>query len=467
MEEDRSGNINEGMELAARFEEMVRSEDSYFFDVADIELMVEYYIDVDNFQRAFEVLKYAKEQHYNSEDLLAIEGDLLLQMGKLEEGLNVFLQLLEINPNNGDVIRSVASVYVTQNKHELAIQYYLKALNYQFDDYADMLLELAYEYQAINKYGEALEVLKEAYNFDSENETILFEIGLCYNELELDEEAISYFTKMVDNEPYNYMAWFNLGNSYYRTEDYKNSIFSFEYCKLINEEFPAAYYGLANAYIQQEEYQNAINILGETFKLDQPHAFVYCHIGECYEKLGVYDKAITYYEKSLELDADQTDAWIGIGVVKDLDNHPEEALKFVEKAVSKEPENSEFLYIYAELLDKLGKTEEAKKVFKKVIEIDPDNIEAWLDYSNILFKKDSPKAAAKLLNKALSFHSDDEDLQYRLIAYQISVGETDKARENLKKALKSNYQAHEKLFEFYPQARNITEIVDIIANYKK
>jgi len=106
-------------------------------------------------------------------------------------------------------------------------------------------------------------------------------------------------------------------------------------------------------------------------------------------------------------------------------------------------------------------------MFKKVIELDPDNIDAWLDYSDILYKKASPKEAASLLNKALSHNSNDEDLQYRLVAYQISVGDTKAARENLKKALKTNYQAHEKLFEFYPQARDITEIVDIIANYKK
>ena len=31
----------------------------------------------------------------------------------------------------------------------------------------------------------------------------------------------------------------------------------------------------------------------------------------------------------------------------------------------------------------------------------------------------------------------------------------------------TNYKGHEKLFEFYPQAKDITEIVDIIADYKK
>jgi len=158
---------------------------------------------------------------------------------------------------------------------------------------------------------------------------------------------------------------------------------------------------------------------------------------------------------------------LGIGVVKDLNKQPQEAVKFVKKALDQDPENVEYLYIYAEILGKLGETEKSKKIFRRVVDLDPDNIDAWLDYSNILFEKSSPKDAAKLLKDAIALNGDQEELQYRLVAYQISVGDSENAKINLRKALSANYKGHEKLFEFYPQAKDITEIVDIIADYKK
>ena len=60
--------------------------------------------------------------------------------------------------------------------------------------------------------------------------------------------------------------------------------------------------------------------------------------------------------------------------------------------------------------------------------MDPDNIDAWLDYSNILFEKSSPKDAAKLLKDAIALNGDQEELQYRLVAYQISVGDSENAK---------------------------------------
>lgn len=466
MEEERFDN-DDRLDLVAKFETMLSNGEMHFFDVSEIELIADYYFEFDQLDKAVQIIEIGEDQHPNSESVLLFKSEALIRLGKKSEAIKVLERVLELNPSNGDALRVLATTYAGFLNHEKAIEYYTKSLAFDFEFKSELFLDLSYQYQALSDFQKALEALKSALELDEENDTVLFEIGLCYNELDLDKESVSYFEAYVNKHPYSYIAWFNLGNSYYRMDAYKDALFAFDYSMLTNEYFAAAYYGKANAYIQLDEYKNAIEVLSLTFALEQPHAFVYCHIGECYEKLGEYEKAITYYEKSLELDGEQTDAWLGIGVVKDLNNEPAEAIKFIKKALEKSPDNPEYLYIYAEILGKLGETEKAKEIFKKVVQLDPDNIEAWLDYSNILFQKSSPKDAAKLLKDAIALNGSQEDLQYRLVAYQISVGDNENAKINLRKALSENYSGHEKLFEFYPQAKNITEIVDIIADYKK
>jgi len=466
MEEERLDNDGR-MELVAKFEMMLSNGETFFFDVSEIEMIADYYFEIEEPRKALTIIEMGEHQHPGSENIVLLKGEAFIQLGRKSEAIEVLEHALDLNPLNGNATRILATIYAGFLEHEKAIKYYEKAISFDLDFKAELYLDLAYQYQAVTNFKDALFYLKKALELDIENETALFEIGLCYNELDLDAEAVQYFEEFIEKQPYSYIGWFNLGNSFYRMEKYQDALFAFDYSILTNDYFAAAYYGKANAYIQLDEYKNAIEVLNLTFGLEQPHAFVYCHIGECYEKLGEYEKAITFYEKSLELDHDQTDAWLGIGVVKDLNKEPKEAVKFIKKALDKDPENVEYLYIYAEILGKLGETEESKKIFKKVVEMDPDNIEAWLDYSNMLFQKASPKAAAKLLKDAIELNGNQEDLQYRLVAYQISVGDNENAKINLRKALSTNYNGHEKLFEFYPQAKDITEIVDIIADYKK
>ena len=237
-------------------------------------------------------------------------------------------------------------------------------------------------------------------------------------------------------------------------------------CLVIKDTFTAAHYGKANSFIQLKDYQKAIDVFNESFLYDHPHSYAYCSIGECYEKLGDYSKALLFYEKSLEIDDSQSDAWIGLGVVRDLNNQPKEAKKFIEKAIKIDPENAEYWYIFAELLSKLKSTEEAKIAFKKVVELDPSNVDAWIDYSNFLFDNDSQSKAIKEVERAITKNNNEPDLQLRLVAMQISAGKIIEAKKGLMQLQDVEKISCEKLFDIYPEAKNIPEITKVINVYK-
>ena len=461
------GNSSEDMDLVARYEKMLESGKMSFFDVDDFETIVDHYIAVEEFKKAQDACVYGLNQHPTSAQLMIQKAELCLAFDQNDMAVELLKNAESINPFARDVKVALGALYARIQEHEESVKYYEQAIKLGVGEgEEDIYADIAYEYQQVQDWPKAVEYLKMAIQFDKENDSLMFELGLCFNNLKQVDESIIYFNDFLNDHPYSYIAWFNLGNAYLRKEEYKKALFSFDYAVVTNDLFPAAYYGKANAYIMLEQYEDAIKVFGETFVLEQPHAYVYCNIGECYEKIGKYDEALTYYEKSLELDPDQTDAWVGIGVVKDLMKDPSQGIKFMEKALEKEPNNVDFLYLYAEMLEKVGQTEKSSEVFRKVVEMEPDNLDAWLDYAGVVYKEKQDEAV-KVLRNAMQFHEDDNDLKYQLAAYLYSIGENESASQNLRKALAKDYDGHKKLFDFYPEAQNITEIVDIIADYKR
>ncbi len=93
----------------------------------------------------------------------------------------------------------------------------------------------------------------------------MMEIGIAYHETGEYQDAITYFESVIDENPYSHIAWFNIGTLYNVKENWKDALFAFDMCLVINEKFTAAHYGKANSYIQEKEFQNAIDTFNESF----------------------------------------------------------------------------------------------------------------------------------------------------------------------------------------------------------
>ena len=127
-------------------------------------------------------------------------------------------------------------------------------------------------------------------------------------------------SKFIDDHPYSYTAWYNLGCVQSKLELYEKALDAFDFAIVINEEFTTAYFNKANALYNLERYNEAISVYKETFSLEKPEALTFYYIGECYERLEDYRKAKINYNKAIQLNPDLADAWMGIGIVLDNQN---------------------------------------------------------------------------------------------------------------------------------------------------
>lgn len=98
-----------------------------------------------------------------------------------------------------------------------------KVLKNDHYDY-NALLYKAKSLRALEKYEEAIETLKaiESTGFENDPE-VLREYGNCYADLEQHGDAINYYKRVLEMEPYDSIVAADLGWEYYYLGEYENA----------------------------------------------------------------------------------------------------------------------------------------------------------------------------------------------------------------------------------------------------
>src|SRR3546814_10786934 len=84
--------------------------------------------------------------------------------------------------------------------------------------------------------------------------------------------------KYIDEEPYSYAAWYNLGNAFNKLGRFEKAIDAYDYAILVRDNFAAAYCNKGNALMNLERFQEAIHVFRQTFEYEQRGAEISCNI---------------------------------------------------------------------------------------------------------------------------------------------------------------------------------------------
>src|SRR4030065_497476 len=86
-----------------RFEDMTRKKEKYFFDVHELEGVINYYIDCNNFSKAVSAAEYAYRMYPYSTIIQLKIAHLLLDRGKLAESMSILNKLEKIEGSNYEI----------------------------------------------------------------------------------------------------------------------------------------------------------------------------------------------------------------------------------------------------------------------------------------------------------------------------------------------------------------------------
>jgi len=450
----------------SKFESMLKTNSVYFFDSAEFEEIIHYYLDSGKNSLAKKAIALGLKQHPNSITLKLLKAELLIFESKTKEATLLLKELQAIEPTNEEIYVQQANIFSKNDEHEKAITSLKIALAYT-DDEADILALIGMEYLFLNNFDEARFHFAKCLEVDFEDYSSLYNVIYCFDMEGKHTEAITYLTKYIDEDPYSEVAWHQLGRQYFILDNYKEALRAFDYAVLIDEHFVGAYLEKAKTLEQLNKYEEAIENYKETLKLDDPTSFVFLRIGECYEKIDNVKFAIEYYKKAVHEDPLLDKGWMAVTNLSLKEKRYSKALFYVKKAIEIDDQNPLYWRKYAEINLKLNYFEEAVTAFEKCILLQDFDISIWVGLSDVLCFLGEFEDALKNLLKAKSFFHDFAEIEYRLSGLYFKFNNSHKGKIHLINALTIDFEYHTVIKELFPEVYKMKEVNDIITQYKK
>ncbi|AMD18015.1 hypothetical protein TL18_08225 [Methanobrevibacter sp. YE315] len=260
--------------------------------------------------------------------------------------------------------------------HFKAIQEYKKALEIDPDD-PELLKSIALEYSCMNNYRETYEYLDKYTTITNDKEMLEFKFSTAVI-MEDNEKIIKTTDELFVFEPENIDYWYNRGLSFMALKNYNEAKKCGEAIRNIDSKNPQAYkllgwgdQGLGNIEESKEHFCKLLEIENndaETIK----------RIANDYQLDEEYETALYFYEKGIESNPNDDELWTKKSymcfILKDYD----ESIKCLDKVMEIKPEYTlDMLITKGNVYIDKEEYENAIECYDKALAINPNDFDAW------------------------------------------------------------------------------------------
>jgi tetratricopeptide (TPR) repeat protein len=218
-----------------------------------------------------------------------------------DKNLDVFRSKVLLNEwFSVELYKNIGAFYFTKEYYQESIDVYKLLIDNGFNEQS-AFEKIAYSYQKLRDFTNALSYYKKSELFDTNLTWTFKKIALCYRELENNELAIEYYQKAEKEEPENLYVQANLGHSYLRLKDYENALkhyFKVEYFAPSNTMIlrPIAWCSFALG-----KFENSIKYYTKLIEKNEADFHDYINLGHAHWCNNQQSNAIEVYKKSIEL----------------------------------------------------------------------------------------------------------------------------------------------------------------------
>lgn len=449
----------------SKFESMLRTNKVLFFDSEEFQDIIFHYLDSGKSALAKKALKLALEQHPTSTGLKLVQAEILIYDNKTDQAEKLLNELFALEPNNDEIYIQKANLFSRKDQHEKAIKQLEKALEYT-SDFAGIYNLIGMEYLFLDELEQAKLAFIKCLEEDEEDHGSLYNVVYCFEFLDQLEEAIDYLIEFIEKNPYNEIAWHQLGRIYYQLKCYLEAYKAFDYSTTIDDEFLGAFMEKAKCLEKLNRFDEAISTYKITFELDDPSSFAYLRIGKCYEKLGNKSKALDYYFKATGEDPMMEKAWTSIINLYVKEKKYNKAILYVNKALSLDMENYYYWNRYGFVNYKIGNFEAALSGYKKAVDLGDYRLNTWIFWIDLLINSNQLKPALQALITGIEYFPESHEIEYRLAGIYFKLNETEKGSFHLHNGLRTKFKKHNILLQLFVHVYELEEVQKIINAYR-
>jgi len=228
----------------------------------------------------------------------------LFKEGKYKESIDAFSSVLEHEPDNADVYNNLGVAYSCVGDYEHAETYLIKAIELD-PQLAQAYINLSDMYYKTGNLASAVGTLQRGSYELQDNLAIAHLLARVYIDDQRWEDAIVELERVLDGEPENYDAYYDLGHVLFELGDYEGAISNFENVLEYRQDSELLYYALAQAYEANNEIDKAISNYLKSIAVNDKFILAYKKVAILFMARNDYEDAIEYFEEYSNFDIPQ------------------------------------------------------------------------------------------------------------------------------------------------------------------
>ncbi len=455
-------------ELLQQYANLKAGKSYSFIEEDGFERIIDYFDEKEQYAQALDAAEAAMEQYPYSAALLIKKADLLISLRRYQESLYVLEQAELLDSTDTSLYILKTDAYLALDLQEKAAALLEAAIEtFEGEEKIDLLFELADVYDDYENFEKVFDCLKIILEQEPSNEEALYKICFWTDFTGRNEEGNKLHQQIIEDFPFNELAWFNLGAAYQGLKLYEKSIDAYQYAVAIDEKFDYAYRNMGDAFIKLRKYKDAIEVLEKVLELTRPEAVIYEAMGHCNDKMGNFAQARFNYKKASHLSPEDSQMHYKIACTYMNEGIWNNAIKSLETASKMHLMQPEYNLALGRCYMQLGNIDEAITYLGNVVRVRPKNVTGWVELLRCLF-------VGKLFEEGLeyaSFAFEQTDSKPIFIFFKsmflFATGKSKEALITLENGMSINPKLIKQFIEINPSILQHQQVVELIAKYKK
>lgn len=452
--------------IISKYERLETTNDNVYLEVDDFETIAEHYMASRNHEDALKAIEKGLAQHFYNVALYKLKATIFITEAQYKKAMEVVRAAYALSPEDHILkLLEIECIAFMGNEQEALARLNSMKEHGSEEDTIDALFVQAKVYERMSDFGAIFETLSEVLDIDPSNPTALEKIWFCVELSGKYEESIALHQAIIDEQPYNYLAWYNLGHAYTCIDDLDNALMAYEYTFLINEDFEYGYRDFTEILINKGDFEKALETLEEIRLKFGKDAELYLNLGQCHLHLEDYDEAFKYLIKAKEYNPLDSKIYFLLGLCEMAGARYDSAIYYLSIAIELDNLKEEYYEALSSIHMLKGDFDEAVQALKQAIDIAPEQWHFTIELAKLYIELFEYEKAYNTLTNVADL-LDAPEVRYCLSICHLLMGDDAIGMKMLTQELESSFEHHYILHELNIPAQYDHLIEDLIAQYQ-
>ncbi len=415
--------------LVQSYERAIENDRQPYYDVEDLETIVNYYYDTGSFEQMAQAIKFSILLHPHSLVFKIKEIQLDLATKDFTKAQAKLQQMEGLSDHHVELLIARATLFMHQGKTEKALELLDSALK-RAEDQEEILQQIIDAHLAQGSYAHAAEAILKLCELDEVlDDGTIYQLALCFDFMHQYDRAIEVFDKFIEREPYNALLWYQKAAFSLRLNKENEALEYFDWAITADDSFQAAHFEIGRIHERNDRLIEAMNAYRQSISTEVPSGYIYFRIGMIEQELGGLNAALRAFNAAVEQEPDLEDVYLE----------------------------------RANVLCELGRHQEAVTDYKKVWITGNYGAEDVIDYVEALVELDLLDDAIQILYQGVGQFEDNPQLRLILAGYLFATASYEEARVIMNECLELEPTSIELFHQYFPAFGKIPEITGILA----